>query len=311
MTDTRLNALLQQLDTLSSEQRNQLSDNLDTLSSLDIVSRINAEDQTVAHAVATCLPQIAQAVDAIVSVFASGGRLVYIGAGTSGRLGILDAVECPPTFSTPPSQVMAIIAGGRNAVYRAVEGAEDNPRLAEAELTRMGFNARDILIGIAASGRTPYVLGGLQYARQLGATTAAISCNAGAPILSAADIGICAVVGPEVLTGSTRMKAGTAQKMILNMLTTAAMVRSGKVYQNLMVDVKASNEKLVARAIRIVMQATDANAGQAYQALQAADMNAKLAILHLLSGNSISECQQQLAQHQGFIRQALQKDSAP
>jgi N-acetylmuramic acid 6-phosphate etherase len=311
MNQTSQDALLQQLNSMSSEARNTNSQNIDLLSSLEIVQCINTEDQRVAKSLTPCLPDVAAVVDKIVTAFAAGGRLVYLGAGTSGRLGILDAVECPPTYSVPASQVVALIAGGSGAVYKAVEGAEDNPQLAVDDLKQISLSRNDILVGIAASGRTPYVLGGLAYARSLGCFTAAISCNANAPLLSAADISICAEVGPEVVTGSTRMKAGTAQKLILNMLSTAAMIRSGKVYQNLMVDLHASNEKLVARAIRIVMQATDCDAAAARSALTAAGMSAKLAILHLLSGQSIAHCKAQLAQQNGFIRQALQQQERP
>lgn len=306
MKTTEQDQLLQQLNSMSSEARNPQSMDIDLLSSLEIVQRINQQDQTVAHSVSQCLPQVAALADRIVEAFAGGGRLVYLGAGTSGRLGILDAVECPPTFSVPASQVVALIAGGDGAVYKAVEGAEDDPQLAVNDLQRINLDAKDILVGIAASGRTPYVLGGLAYARSIGCFTAAISCNANAPLLSAADIGICALTGPEVLTGSTRMKAGSAQKMLLNMLSTTAMIRSGKVYQNLMVDLHASNAKLVARAVRIVMQATDCSAADARKALDAAGMSAKLAILHLLSGQSIAQCREQLAQQNGFIRRALE-----
>ncbi|WP_445767131.1 N-acetylmuramic acid 6-phosphate etherase [Rheinheimera sp.] len=306
MKTTEQDKLLQQLNSMSSEARNPQSMDIDLLSSLEIVQRINQQDQTVAHSVSQCLPQVAALADRIVEAFAYGGRLVYLGAGTSGRLGILDAVECPPTFSVPASQVVALIAGGDGAVYKAVEGAEDDPQLAVNDLQRINLDAKDILVGIAASGRTPYVLGGLAYARSIGCFTAAISCNANAPLLSAADIGICALTGPEVLTGSTRMKAGSAQKMLLNMLSTTAMIRSGKVYQNLMVDLHASNAKLVARAVRIVMQATDCNAANARKALDAAGMSAKLAILHLLSGQSIAQCREQLAAQNGFIRRALE-----
>ncbi|MBU2115416.1 MAG: N-acetylmuramic acid 6-phosphate etherase [Gammaproteobacteria bacterium] len=307
MKTTEQDQLLQQLNSMSSEARNPQSMDIDLLSSLEIVQRINQQDQTVAHSVSQCLPQVAALADRIVEAFAYGGRLVYLGAGTSGRLGILDAVECPPTFSVPASQVVALIAGGDGAVYKAVEGAEDDPQLAVNDLQRINLDAKDILVGIAASGRTPYVLGGLAYARSIGCFTAAISCNANAPLLSAADIGICALTGPEVLTGSTRMKAGSAQKMLLNMLSTTAMIRSGKVYQNLMVDLHASNAKLVARAVRIVMQATDCSAADARKALDAAGMSAKLAILHLLSGQSIAQCREQLAQQNGFIRRALER----
>ncbi|KUM54049.1 N-acetylmuramic acid 6-phosphate etherase [Rheinheimera sp. EpRS3] len=310
MTNNQQDSLLQQLDAMSSEARNPDSWDIDLLSSLEIVKRINAEDQTVAQSIASCLGQVAAVADRIVEAFDAGGRLVYLGAGTSGRLGILDAVECPPTYSVPSSQVVALIAGGNGAVYKAVEGAEDNPQLAVEDLQGIKLQPNDILVGIAASGRTPYVLGGLAYARSIGCFTAAISCNANAPVLSAADIGIGAVVGPEVVTGSTRMKAGTAQKLILNMLTTTAMIRSGKVYQNLMVDLHASNEKLVARAVRIVMQATDCAPEIAREALKAADMSAKLAILHILSGQNIEHCRQQLQQQHGFIRKVLQQGTA-
>ncbi|HEY0924322.1 N-acetylmuramic acid 6-phosphate etherase [Rheinheimera pacifica] len=310
MTNNQQDSLLQQLDAMSSEARNPDSWDIDLLSSLEIVKRINAEDQTVAQSITSCLEQVAAVADRIVEAFKAGGSLVYLGAGTSGRLGILDAVECPPTYSVPSTQVIALIAGGNGAVYKAVEGAEDNPQLAVEDLQDINLQPNDILVGIAASGRTPYVLGGLAYARSIGCFTAAISCNANAPVLNAADIGIAAVVGPEVVTGSTRMKAGTAQKLILNMLTTTAMIRSGKVYQNLMVDLHASNEKLVARAVRIVMQATDCTPETARQALKAADMSAKLAILHILSGQNIEHCRQQLQQQHGFIRKVLQQGTA-
>lgn len=298
--------LIQQLTTMSTEARSPVSQNLDQLSSLELVALINQADQQIAPQLTAVLPSVAQAVEQIVAAFATGGRLIYLGAGTSGRLGILDAVECPPTFSVPSSQVVGLIAGGDSAIYKAVEGAEDDPALGAADLTRINLQRNDVLVGIAASGRTPYVLGALAYAKSLGATTVAISCNADAPILAAADIAICAEVGPEVLTGSTRMKAGTAQKMILNMLSTAAMVRSGKVYQNLMVDLHASNQKLVARAARIVMQATECDLATAQAALERCQMSAKLAILHLLSGQPVEHCQQQLQQQQGFVRQALE-----
>ena len=298
--------LLAQLATMSTEARNAASRNLDQLSSLQLVQLINQADQQVANSITPALPQIAQAVEQIVQTFAKGGRLIYLGAGTSGRLGILDAVECPPTYSVPDSQVIGLIAGGANAIYKAVEGAEDNPQLAEQDLQQIGFQPQDILVGIAASGRTPYVLGGLAYARRCGAVTVAISCNAGAPILAAADIAISAEVGPEVVTGSTRMKAGSAQKMILNMLSTAAMVLSGKVYQNLMVDLHASNQKLVARAVRIVMQATDCDQPTAEQALARCEQSAKLAILHLLSGQPVEACRAQLLAEGGFVRKALE-----
>ena len=298
--------LIQQLATMSTEARNTASQQLDQLNSLQLVQLINQADQQIASNIIPALPQVAQAVDHIVTAFAAGGRLIYLGAGTSGRLGILDAVECPPTYSVPDTQVVGLIAGGANAIYKAVEGAEDDPALGEADLKRINFSASDLLVGIAASGRTPYVLGALAYAKSIGATTVAISCNADAPVLAAADVAICAEVGPEIVTGSTRMKAGTAQKMVLNMLSTAAMVRSGKVYQNLMVDLHASNQKLVARAILIVMQATDCDIQTAQQALETSQMSAKLAILHLLSGQPVARCKEQLQQQKGFVRNALE-----
>lgn len=305
MDKKQQNQLLQQLAGLSSEARNPDTYDIDLLSSLEIVQKINQQDQLVAQAVAQCLPDVAKAVDHIVHAFANGGRLVYIGAGTSGRLGILDAVECPPTYSVSDGLVVALIAGGEQAIYKAVEGAEDNPALAVTDLKRIHFSEKDVLVGLAASGRTPYVIGALDYASSIGAVTVAVSCNLNTPILSKAQIAICAVVGPEVVTGSTRMKSGTAQKLILNMLTTASMIRSGKVYQNLMVDLSATNAKLEARAIRIVTQATDCDVTEAYHALQLADMNAKLAILHILTGYPIQECRTQLEKHQGFIRHVL------
>ncbi|HAW94583.1 MULTISPECIES: N-acetylmuramic acid 6-phosphate etherase [unclassified Arsukibacterium] len=298
--------LLQQLAGMSTEARNPASAELDKLNSLAIVSLINQADQTIASAITPCLPQVARAVDAIVQAFSVGGRLIYVGAGTSGRLGILDAAECPPTFSVPANQVIGLIAGGSKAIQQAVEGAEDSPQLAVEELAAINFGPDDVLVGIAASGRTPYVLGALAYGRKLGATSVAISCNASGPILAAADIAICAEVGPEVLTGSTRMKAGTAQKMLLNMLSTAAMVRSGKVYQNLMVDLHASNQKLETRAVRIVMQATDCDSATANAALLQAGMSAKLAILLILTGQDLASCQQALADNNGFVSKALE-----
>ncbi|MDX1677872.1 N-acetylmuramic acid 6-phosphate etherase [Arsukibacterium sp.] len=299
--------LLQQLANMSTEARNPDSAELDKMNSLAIVSLINQADHTVAPAIKACLPQVARAVDAIVAAFSRGGRLIYAGAGTSGRLGILDAAECPPTFSVPAEQVTALIAGGSKAIQQAVEGAEDSPQLAVEALTAINFGPDDVLVGIAASGRTPYVMGALAHGRKLGATTVAISCNANGPVLAAADIAICAEVGPEVLTGSTRMKAGTAQKMLLNMLSTAAMVRSGKVYQNLMVDLHASNQKLEARAVRIVMQATDCDSATANAALLQAGMHAKLAILMILTGQDVASCQRALADSQGFVSKALEQ----
>ncbi|MEE2024147.1 MULTISPECIES: N-acetylmuramic acid 6-phosphate etherase [Alkalimonas] len=297
--------LLRELSSFLSESRNPDSMDLDQLDTLDVLKRINQADQQVAQVLAGILEQVAQAVDAIVAAFAAGGRLIYIGAGTSGRLGILDAAECPPTFSTPPEQVQALIAGGSAAILQAVEGAEDDADQGINDVQAIHLSASDVLVGIAASGRTPYVVAAMQYGRQLGCTTIGISCNPDTAVLQAADIPLCAAVGPEVLTGSTRMKSGTAQKLLLNMLSTASMVRSGKVYQNLMVDVHASNQKLCVRAARIVAEATGCTHQQAKQMLTESDNSAKLAILRLLTGLGKEDAIALLAAKAGFLRQAL------
>ncbi|MFZ7186843.1 N-acetylmuramic acid 6-phosphate etherase [Avibacterium avium] len=302
------NPLLNQLSQLSTEQRNPNSMNLDELSALEIVQLMNAEDKNVPLAIEKCLPQIAAAVEKIVQAFQQEGRLVYIGAGTSGRLGVLDASECPPTFGVSPEMVKGIIAGGERALRHPIEGAEDNPQSAVENLQEIDFNTKDILVGIAASGRTPYVLGGLDYAKSLGATTVAIASNANSPMTQVADIAITPVVGAEVLTGSSRLKSGTAQKLVLNMLTTASFVLMGKCYQNLMVDVQASNQKLVARAVRIVMQATDCTAEQAEQTLSAAHNNAKVAILMLLADLDYPSAVQLLHKNQGRLQGALKSN---
>ena len=295
------------LSQLITEGRNPASQHIDELATDAMLRVINNEDKKVALAVEAIVPQIAQAVDAIVAAFAQGGRLVYCGAGTSGRLGILDASECPPTFGTPRGQVIGLIAGGHQAILQAVENAEDNREQGAQDLRDIQFSGRDVLVGIAASGRTPYVLGALAYARSLGATTAALSCNPHSPMAQAADIALTPVVGPEVVTGSSRMKAGTAQKLVLNMLTTGAMIRSGKVYGNLMVDVEATNQKLVQRQINIVMQATECDEASARQALTACGGHCKTAILMGLTGVDADEARARLAAHQGFIRQALRE----
>ncbi len=297
--------LSERLTGLVTEQRNPHSMTLDSLSAAEIVKLMNEQDKTVPLAVERCLPQITQAVECITAAFQQGGRLVYLGAGTSGRLGVLDASECPPTFGVKDSMVRGIIAGGERALRQPIEGAEDNPAAAIADLQAIEFNAQDILVGIAASGRTPYVLGGLQYANELGAQTIAIAGNPNSAMAQAAQIAIEPIVGPEVLTGSSRLKSGTAQKLILNMLTTASMVLLGKCYQNLMVDVQASNEKLRARALNIVMQATECDKSQAAKALEAADYNAKLAILMLLTQCPRNEAMQLLADNQGKLALAI------
>ncbi|HGZ0736164.1 TPA: N-acetylmuramic acid 6-phosphate etherase, partial [Escherichia coli] len=293
------------LTSMITESRNPASADIDSLPTLDMLRVINREDQTVALAVEKTLPQVAQVVDAVAQAFRLGGRLIYIGAGTSGRLGILDASECPPTFGTPAEQVVGLIAGGHKAILKAVENAEDNRELAVSDLKALNFSEKDVLVGIAASGRTPYVLGGMEYALSLGATVAAVSCNPDSEMSRLAGIAITPVVGPEVITGSSRMKAGTAQKLILNMTTTGAMIRSGKVYGNLMADVEATNAKLVERQKRIVMAATECDRATAEQALTACDGHCKTAIVMILAQLSAGDAKALLAQHQGFIRDAL------
>lgn len=297
------------LSQLITEGRNPASEHIDELSTEAMLRVINAEDRQVALAVEAIIPQIAQAVDAIVAAFARGGRLIYSGAGTSGRLGVLDASECPPTFGTPREQVVALIAGGHPAILQAVENAEDNVERGAQDLRDIHFSASDVLVGIAASGRTPYVSGALAYARSLGAVTAALTCNPASPLAQMADIALTPVVGPEVVTGSSRMKAGTAQKLVLNMLTTGAMIQSGKVYGNLMVDVEATNQKLVQRQITIVRQATDCDAATASAALAACNGHCKTAILMLLLETSADDARVRLAAQGGFIRRALQAGS--
>ncbi|HIF9170262.1 TPA: N-acetylmuramic acid 6-phosphate etherase [Photobacterium damselae] len=293
------------LSQLVTESRNQASNAIDTLSTLDMVTVINQEDQKVALAVEKTLPEIALAVDAIADAFMAGGRLIYMGAGTSGRLGILDASECPPTYGSNPNQVVGLIAGGHKAILKAVENAEDNRELAKQDLQNLGLTKNDVVVGIAASGRTPYVIGGMKYARSVGAQVVAVSCNPQSEMTKIADIAITPVVGAEVITGSSRMKAGTAQKLVLNMLTTGAMIRTGKVFGNLMVDVEATNAKLIQRQTNIVMQATDCDAAQAEEALSACDRHCKTAILMILAGLDAEQAKKQLANHNGFIRSAL------
>ena len=297
--------LLQTLSTLITEQRNPNSMNVDCLSALEIVQLMNEEDKQVPLAIEKCLPQIAQAVECIVAAFQQGGRLVYIGAGTSGRLGVLDASECPPTFGVSPEMVKGIIAGGERALRHPIEGAEDSKAQAVVDLQTIQFSSKDVLVGIAASGRTPYVIGALEYAKSLGSVTASIASNPNSAMANIVDIAIDTVVGPEVLTGSSRLKSGTAQKLVLNMLTTASMILMGKCYQNLMVDVQASNEKLKARAIRIVMQATDCDKALAEETLKQADQNAKLAIMMILSGLDRSQAEALLEKHQGKLQLTL------
>ena len=290
------------LGKLTTEQRNNNTMNLDTLSTIDALKLMNEEDQGVALSVRKELPQIEKVVEVVKDSFNQGGRLIYVGAGTSGRLGVLDAAECVPTFSADPSMVQGLIAGGMPAMTVAVEGAEDSTTLGEQDLKDIHLTDKDTVVGIAASGRTPYVIGALEYAKKVGATTASLACNKGAKISQFADINIEVEAGPEVLTGSTRLKAGTAQKLVLNMISTISMVGVGKVYENLMVDVKPTNDKLVERSKSIIMQATDCSYEVADKYLEEADKNVKLAIVMILTNLSKEEAREKLEENKGFIR---------
>ncbi len=292
------------LDDLTTEGRNPASDRLDSLTALEIVRLMNAEDARVAEAVGQQAEAVAQAIAVITDRLGRGGRLVYMGAGSSGRLGMLDAAECPPTFSTPPEQVVGVIAGGLAAMTRAIEGAEDDARAAVADLDAIGLSGRDVLVGIATSGRTPYVLEGLKHARRVGAFAIGISCNAQSLLAAETDLAITPVVGPEVLSGSTRMKAGAATKMVLNMLSTGAMVRLGKTYGNLMVNLKATNSKLADRARRIVATLTGLNTTDAQQRLEECDGEVKTAIVAQLKGVSPEKARELLSHADGHLRMA-------
>lgn len=293
------------LTTMITESRNQASLTIDQLTTIDMLKVINEEDKKVAFAVEKQLPQIAQAVDKIVEAFQQQGRLIYIGAGTSGRLGILDASECPPTYGTPAEQIMGIIAGGTPAIFKAVENAEDKPEQGQADLQSIQFNYKDILVGIAASGRTPYVIGAMEYAKSQGATVISLCCNPNAPMIGLADIAITPIVGAEVITGSSRMKAGTAQKLVLNMLTTASMIKIGKVFSNLMVDVEASNAKLIERQIQIVIEATSCSRQQVINALEQCNRQCKTAIIMLLMQISAEQAMTLLNENRGMIAHVL------
>ncbi|MDQ0256642.1 N-acetylmuramic acid 6-phosphate etherase [Evansella vedderi] len=295
------------LSTLITEQRNEATKHIDQMSTGEILSVMNKEDQTVAIAVKRALPQIERSVDIIFETLKNNGRLFYVGAGTSGRLGVLDASECPPTFRTPPEMVQALIAGGEKAIFTAVEGAEDDPVKGATDLKKAGFKQEDVVVGIAASGRTPYVIGALKYARTLGAKTIGLSCNKESELSQVSHEAIEVVVGPEVLTGSTRLKAATAHKMVLNMLTTATMIKFGKVYENLMVDVNASNYKLKERAKRIVTTVTGVTAEEAEKVLYTANHDVKYAIVMIKAGVSLREAKKLLEKHDGFVRQAIEE----
>ncbi|MEU4465481.1 N-acetylmuramic acid 6-phosphate etherase [Streptomyces sp. NPDC024017] len=294
-----------ELESLTTEAfRPELAD-IDRLPTLDIARLMNGEDATVAGAVAARLPQIAAAIDAVAERMARGGRLVYAGAGTAGRLGVLDASECPPTFNTDPSRVVGLIAGGPDAVVTSVEGAEDSRELARADLATLALTPDDTVVGISASGRTPYAIGAVEHARARHSLTIGLACNPGSPLAAAADHGIEIVVGPELLTGSTRLKAGTAQKLVLNMLSTITMIRLGKTYGNLMVDVRASNDKLRARSHRIVALATGAADEDIERALTATDGEVKHAILTLLADVDGPTAARLLEESDGHLRAAL------
>ena len=287
------------------EERNPLTISIDTLPTLDMLMLINGEDHKVALAVRDELPNIAATVDAITARLQHGGRLIYIGAGTSGRLGVLDASECPPTFGTHPELVVGLIAGGPAALMESVEGAEDDQELGATEIAELAINENDCVIGIAASGRTPYAIGGLREAKKRGALTISIACNRPSPLEKLAEIGIAPLVGPEVLSGSTRLKAGTAQKMVLNMISTAVMIRLGKTYTNLMVDVQPTNVKLRQRARRIVAEATGLDLQRATEILSACNGEVKTAIVAILAGISPELARTRLHETGGYVRKAI------
>jgi len=288
------------------EQRNPNTRGLDRKSTIEIVRTMNREDARVAQAVRRVLPQIARAVDAIAKAFESGGRLIYVGAGTSGRLAVLDASECPPTFGTPPRMVRALIAGGERALWHAVEGAEDSAANGVRDLRRAAVKINDVVVGIAASGTTPYVLGALQFARQRGAATVGVTSNPGSALAKKAQIGIVVDTGPEVVSGSTRLKAGTAQKMVLNMLSTAAMARIGRVYENWMVGVTLTNKKLQRRGARILEEAAGVSASAAAHALRRAGHDMPTALVMLKAGVDVSEARKRLVAARGNVRKALE-----
>jgi len=299
---------MNEFDFLTTEERNKATMLLDKMSPLEIVTIMNAEDENVIKAVRKCLPQIAGAIQLSTEAMKKGGRIIYMGAGTSGRLGVLDAAECQPTFGVPSGLVLGLIAGGEKAFLQAVECAEDSEENGKNALKKLNLSEQDIVVGLAASGRTPYVIGGLRYAAETGCHTVAVSCNADARISQEAEIAIEVITGPEVLTGSTRLKAGTAQKMVLNMLSTGTMVGLGKVYENLMVDVVQTNEKLVHRAENIVMEAAGCDRGTARRALANCNGSAKIAIVSILLNENAEVAEQLLKEAGGHIREALKSN---
>lgn len=298
--------MAENLELLTTESRNEQSMQIDTANPIDILRIMNEQDQLVALAVKEVLPDVEAAVQFVFESFKNGGRLIYLGAGTSGRLGVLDAVECPPTFSTDPEMVQGIMAGGERAFLKAVEGAEDQPELGVSDLKELGLTKHDTVIGIAASGRTPYVIGALRYARSIGAKTVALSCNKNAAISKEADQSIEVIVGPEVLTGSTRLKAGTAHKMILNMISTSSMILLGKAYENLMVDVHVSNQKLKERAIGIIRKITGVSYEEALETLEASDLQVKTAIVMIKTNTNKQKAEKLLIEANGYVKKAIQ-----
>ncbi|WP_435743452.1 N-acetylmuramic acid 6-phosphate etherase [Microbacterium sp. PMB16] len=303
--DTRLSALLAELSALDTEASTTERGDLDLLDTVELVRRMNLEDARVAESVAERAAEIAAAVDGITERFRRGGRLVYIGAGTAGRIGVLDASECPPTFGTDPSMVVGLIAGGETAIRAAVENAEDDDRAAASSLRELGLTVRDTVVGISASGRTPYVVGGLEFARSVGALTVAIASNTGSAIGAASDIAIEVVTGPEFISGSTRLKSGTAQKLVVNMLTTLSMIKLGKTYRGVMVDLLATNEKLHARSLRTVSELAGVGIDEASTALAAANGSVKLALLLLATGATPKDAAAALADAHGILREAI------
>ena len=293
------------LSKLVTEARNENTINIDSVSTLEMIEMINEEDKKVAEAVGKAKESIAKAVDIIAQRLASGGRLIYIGAGTSGRLGILDASECPPTYGVSGDMVQAIIAGGQIAIFKEIEGVEDNKKLGKEDLIQINLTNKDVVCAIAASGRTPYVIGAMEYGKKVGASVLCITVNPNSKMVALADVPIIVEVGPEVIMGSTRMKSGTAQKLVLNMLSTGAMIKLGKVYSNLMVDVKSTNEKLIARAKNIVKLATDADYETIEKVLKVTNNDVKLSIVIIKTGFSKKEAESILKKSNGYVKRAL------
>lgn len=294
------------LTKLTTETRNKNTMNLDRMTSIEIAITMNKEDENVIKSIRDTLPKISEVIDMCAKALKGGGRIIYMGAGTSGRLGLLDAVECPPTFGVPSDLVIGLIAGGESAFIKAVEGAEDSKTLGVDDLKNINLTNKDVVIGLAASGRTPYVIHGLKYAREIGCKTAIVVCNKDSEMAKYSDVAIEVVVGPEVLTGSTRLKAGTAQKMVLNMISTGSMVAVGKAYQNLMVDVMQTNEKLVVRAENIVIEATDCDRDTARRALKEANGKVKTAVVMILLNCKYDEAEERLKRAEGHVRFALE-----